>query len=541
MEKNLKNKLKKDLKVSEVVEEILVHDKYYKDKGYWNEIEERFCGNKSKRKLLKESVLKIYEFKYYDFEKIKKDFGGKIYERVAMFLTVLYNEHLDKRKFRDWDNVYMSTEDLKLYLKDDYNKILDKLSVLGKISIEKQTNIKYFKRGFCKYIKLNEGFRDGESESYDIRDIRNKKIEDEIRNFYFKKINKREGVEKYVEEVLDICSFDLGDELGEKNDYLAESKYMKEVDRLNNAFLSEKDRKEIEQKIGDKEIFIQEYLKNANDYYNCLMMKLNSIDWVRKYYYNIKVDEYGNRLSHIVSNMPKIYRKDLKIDGEEVVEIDIVSSQVAFLTILLNKLFNSGEELESFMSSSFGGKSFKDLKKEVGDKVNAPQLLIEKLELMYSEDSLNEQNGTELDLYKFMGLKLKGLRGISNDEIRTEMKGVFMGLLFGSTKFEKYKGKDRKEIINEVFGPDFFELLQSIEKLDVEGIKKKKYRNLSALLQREESQFLNTVMEELMEDKIKFLPLYDCLIVKKSDEERVKEAFATVISKNGFEGIVKVK
>ena len=66
-------------------------------------------------------------------------------------------------------------------------------------------------------------------------------------------------------------------------------------------------------------------------------MKLNSIDWVRKYYYNIKVDEYGNRLSHIVSNMPKIYRKDLKIDGEEVVEIDINASQPSFLCLLFEK------------------------------------------------------------------------------------------------------------------------------------------------------------------------------------------------------------
>ncbi len=541
MIKILKKKIKKNLKVSEAVEEVLINNKHYKNKGYWNEIEGRFCANKSKREILNESVLKIYEFKYYDFERIKKDFGSKIYEWVAMFLTVLYNEHFNGRKFSDWDNVYMSTEDLKLYLKDDYNKILDKLKDLEIISIDKQVNIKYFKRGFCKYIKLNEDFNNVEGKIYEERNIKQKKYEDRIMNFYLKTINEREGVEKYVEEVLDKCTFDLGDKLIDKNNELAESKYVKENDRLNNSFLSERDKKEIELKIGDKEKFEKEYLKHANDYYNGLMIKLNGIEWVRKYNYNIKVDVYGNRLSHIVSSMPKIYRKELKIDGEELVEIDIVSSQVAFLTILLNKLFDSGEEFESFMGSSFGGLSFDNLKKGVSENVNAPQLLIEKLEMMYSEDSLTEQMSSELDLYKFMGVKLKGLKAMGSDEIRTEMKGVFMGLLFGSTKFEKYKGKDRKEIIHEVFGPDFFELLQSIERLDVEGIEKKKYRNLSALLQREESKFLNEVMAELMKDEVKFLPLYDCLIVKKRDKERVEEAFNSVIAKNGYDGIIKVK
>ena len=77
--------------------------------------------------------------------------------------------------------------------------------------------------------------------------------------------------------------------------------------------------------------------------------------------------------------------------------------------------------------------------------------------------------------------------------------------------------------------------------MDVEGIEKKKYRNLSALLQREESKFVNEVMALLMKDEVKFLPLYDCLIVKKSDEDRVKEAFNSIIAKNGYDGIVKVK
>ena len=534
--------LKKDLKVSEVelVDEERIHNKRYKGKGYWNEFEGKYCKNKSKRVYLNESKIKIYDFNFYSIERIKKDFNYENWEDIAMFLTVLYKEHFNGYKFNDWGNVYMNTKKLKLYLRENYNKILDRLSELGIISVEKKRNVKYFNRGFCKYISLNKGFRVEEGEVYVEKGMVNKRREDAILKSYQDEINNREGVEKYVEGVLDTCEFDLGDKKDDKNKDLADKKFKKESSRLLNEFLSEKDRAEIELKISDENKFKEEYIKHANDYYDGLMMKLNGSDWERKFHYNIKVDEYGNRLSHIVSNMPKVYREELKINGEEVVEIDIVSSQVAFLTILLNKLFDTGDEFENFIESSFGGVKYSELKKEVSDKVNSPSVLMERLGMMYSDDSYNDRQESELDLYKFMGLKLKGIKGLSDDTIRTEMKGVFMGLLFGSTKFEKYKGKDRKEIINEVFGPDFFELLQSIERLDVEGIEKKKYRNLSALLQREESKFINEVMDNLMKDKVLFLPLYDCLIVKKGDKERVEQAFNSVITKNGYEGIIRV-
>ena len=95
--------------------------------------------------------------------------------------------------------------------------------------------------------------------------------------------------------------------------------------------------------------------------------------------------------------MPKKYRKSLKIDGEEVVEIDIVSSQVAFLLILLKKWFETDSDRRLYS--------------------NTPFMMIEKLEMMYTK-------GSRIDLYKYMALKLKGFKTIHNDDVRNEMKTV---------------------------------------------------------------------------------------------------------------------
>ena len=543
MKKKLKEEIKKDLKVrdieeGEVVEE-RIHNKWYKDRGFWNEFDGEYQANKSTKKYLEESELKIYDFKFYGIDRIKKDFDYKLWEKISMFLTELYNEHYNRYKFKDWKRIYMDADRIRLYLGKDYNKILDKLDKLGVIDLDKKIN-QHNAYQYVKYIGLSDGFRNVKGELFEEVNMTSESFQNSIFNYYYKKINNREGVEKFVEKVLDNSSFELSDiKRAELDLDIAESKFEEEINRLQSNYVSDKEKEEIKLNLEDKDKFIEDYLMYASHYYDGYLRKMNCIEGKRRFNYGIKVDEYGKRLSHIVSNMPKRYRKHLKIDEEEVVEVDIVSSQVAFLTILLNKLFNSEEDFNENNESSFGGVRISELKKEVSDKVRSPFILMDKLSMFYSEDNVKSTH--DLDLYKYMSMKLVSLKSIGDTNVRTDMKGVFMGLLFGSTKFEKYKGKNRKQIIDNVFGYDFFELLQSIERLDVEGIEKKKYRNLSALLQREESKFLNEVMAELMKDEVKFLPLYDCLITKKRDKERVEEAFNSVISKNGYVGIIKVK
>lgn len=501
-------------KVEKVVKkdvELRIHNKWYEEEGgYWNEFKGIF-GKKKSNELLKESEIKIFDFAYYSIDLIKVDFDHKYWEKIAMFLTTLYKKQFDNRNCSDWERVYFEAKVLRMYLGDDYNIILEKLSELRIIELNKEVS-RFNKSKNCKYLTLNRNFINVDGAVYVERNLISEKYQNSILRHFYKVQKQRIGIEKYIERVLDKCTFSLNDRNALDSE-IANDKFNKESQRLENPFVSDADKAKIVKKISDKELFIKDHKNIMNRYYEGLLSKLNSSYFVKNFEYNINNQAFGNRISHIFSSMPKKYRKSLKIDGEEVVEIDIVSSQVAFLLILLKKWFETDSDRRLYS--------------------NTPFMMIEKLEMMYTK-------GCRIDLYKYMALKLKGFKTIHNDNVRNEMKTVLMGLFYGSTKHKKYKGIDRKELISSLFGQGFFEVLEEIEKFDIEGINDDKHRNLSALLQREESIFLTEVMYHLMEDKILFLPLYDCLIVKKSDESKVTEAFNFIIEKNGFTDIVRL-
>ncbi len=502
--KQIENVMKKDV-------ELRIHNKKYVDEGgYWNEFKGIY-GKKKSKELLKDSVIKIYDFTYYGIELIKVDFDYKLWEKIAMFLTALYKKQFDNRNCADWEKVYFEAQVLRLYLGDDYNLILDRLSELGKIELHKEIS-KFNKSKNCKYIKLNKSFINVEGAVYLERNLISEKYQNSILGYFNKVQKQRKGIEKYIETVLDKCTFSLKDRNALDSE-IADDKFNKETQRLLNPYVSDADKAKIVKKISDKDLFIKDHRNIMNRYYEGLLSKLNSSNFIKNFEYNINNQAFGNRISHIFSSMPKKYRKSLIIDGEEVVEIDIVSSQVAFLLILLKKWFETDSDRRLYS--------------------NTPFMMIEKLEMMYTK-------GSRIDLYKYMALKLKGFKTIHNDDVRNEMKTVLMGLFYGSTKHKKYKGIDRKELISSLFGQGFFEVLEEIEKFEIEGINDDKHRNLSALLQREESIFLTEIMYHLMEDKIMFLPLYDCLIVKKSDASKVTESFNFIIEKNGFTDIIRL-
>jgi bifunctional DNA-binding transcriptional regulator/antitoxin component of YhaV-PrlF toxin-antitoxin module len=502
--KQIENVMKKDV-------ELRIHNKKYVDEGgYWNDYKGIF-GKKKSKELLKESVIKIYDFAYYGIDSIKVDFDYKYWEKIAMFLTALYKKQFDNRNCTDWEKVYFEAQVLRLYLGDDYNLILDRLSELGKIELHKEIS-KFNKSKNCKYLILNRNFINIEGAVYVERNLISEKYQNSILNHFNKVQKERKGIEKYIETVLDKCTFSLNDRNALDSE-IADDKFNKENQRLLNPYISDSDKANIVKKISNKDSFKRDHKNIMNRYYEGLMSKLNSNNIVKNFEYNINTQAFGNRISHIFSSMPKKYRKRLEIESKEVIEIDIVSSQVAFLLILLKKWFEADSDKRFY--------------------ANSPFMMMDKLEMIYSK-------GSKIDLYKYMALKINGLNALQNKEVRNEMKTILMGLFYGSTKHEKYKGRDRKELIISLFGIDFFEVLEEIEKFDIDGIDTKKYRNLSALLQREESEFLSEVMHKLINDKILFLPLYDCLIVKKSDEKKVTDAFNYIVEKNGFTDIIRL-
>ena len=136
-----------------------------------------------------------------------------------------------------------------------------------------------------------------------------------------------------------------------------------------------------------------------------------------------------------------------------------------------------------------------------------------------------------------MILKTKGIMHIRDKQYRVEMKTLFYQLIFGNP-INKIAGKSRRDLIIKIFGLDFYEFLEELSKGKL-GLDKN-YKNLSMLLQKEEAGFLNKVMLRLIDKELSFLPLYDSLIVKKSDADNVKSVFNDVIEELGLTGILKI-
>ena len=157
MNKVLKNKGKNNVDELNVIEEERIHNVWYKGKGFWSEFKGIYVKNRSKE-LFKESKLKIYDFKFYSIEQIKKDFDYKLWEKISMFLTVIYEEHLKGYSISNWQRVYMDAGSLRMYLGKDYDKILDRLDDLHIIDLEKRIN-KNNAYQYCRYIGLKEGFK----------------------------------------------------------------------------------------------------------------------------------------------------------------------------------------------------------------------------------------------------------------------------------------------------------------------------------------------------------------------------------------------
>jgi hypothetical protein len=214
-------------------------------------------------------------------------------------------------------------------------------------------------------------------------------------------------------------------------------------------------------------------------------------------------------------------RKQLTIDGEAVVELDIKSSQPSFLYVLIRKWF------ESRLTEDFKA----DPNQEIIDRtLNMP--------LSYKDRFDVVMGASNLDVYVYMAFKMYGINWKrTHPNARTEMKTLFYKLIFGNPK-DPIKGKPRQELVSFFFGFYMYEFISALALTDLGLELNKKYANLSALLQREEASFMADVMAEMYNNGVKFIPIYDSLIIKASDREKAKFHFNNIIRSHKLEGIL---
>ncbi len=480
---------------------------------YFNEITQREVCHRP-APILAQSDIKLYDFKNYRIHKIKSDYGH-LWEKVALTLTLLYEEGLSKGfSINDWPFLYWDYTKLKAVLGEGYLGILDKLEYDNFISTQEKRSTLNPERKW-NYLKLNLQFIQSEDSIISTKMLINPVYERTIIK-YFKRIKQNQTkLENYISDTLSATSIDIDDT--QKINIISQlvvAKKDKDAFMLENPFES-----------GDKVAKLKRNLKDSNYYINYerllistinrINIKLDKNNDISKSKHGVRKSKYGNRISHMCSNIPRELRSSLKIQGEKITEVDILTSQPSFLLSMIE---------DWFYKSDFGAKN----------------------NIVYPESFIKSYNLAQLDMdgvdfYEKMIINFKNRVGDINFT-RDQMKLLFMKVVFGDLGYEEIRGFNREGLIISFFGSDFYAFLESVNKLEVSGIdKSESYKNLSALLQRLESKFLEEVMNDLVTKRIMFLPLYDSLIVSQSDANIVKTSFYQIISKNNLNTFIRIK
>jgi hypothetical protein len=480
---------------------------------YFNEITQREVCHRP-APILDYSDIILYDFKYYSIKNIKSDYGH-LWEKVALALTLLYEEGLSKGfSINDWPYLYWDYTKLKVILGEGYLGILDKLEYDNFISSQEKRSTLNPERKW-NYFKLNLQFFQTEDAIISTKMLINPVYERTILT-YFKRIKlDQTRLENYISETLSATSIDI-DNTKKINiiSQLVVAKKAKDAYILENPFES-----------GDKVAKVKRNLKDSNYYINYERLLIRTINRVNvsleksndisKSKHGVRKSKYGDRISHMCSNIPRELRSSLRIQGEKITEVDIITSQPSFLLSMIE---------DWFYKSDFGTKN----------------------NIVYPESFIKSYNLAQLDMdgvdfYEKMILNFDANVGEINFS-RDQIKLLFMKVVFGDLYFESIRGFNREGLIIGLFGHEFYNFLQSVNKLNVEGIdKSESYKNLSALLQRKEAAFLEEVMDELMLKDIMFLPLYDSLMVKESEYWQVIMTYYKIIDKNNLNEFIRIK
>jgi hypothetical protein len=471
---------------------------------YYNEYLEKWGKYISKKVMKKKSDVKMYDFKVFSLEEIKKIYGKEKVERIGVFLSLIYERSfIEGYDEVDWLGVYFSSDDLKRLIGSDCNMIIKKLVNKGVLDYNSRYS-KYRVYRNLKYFKLGEVFLNGLSDDFKKVEIMDERFEKSLKEYFKRSFEGRKGVLKKIEVTLDKCDLVVED-LDLMIDEVFRKRLDKDVVTSESEYIGEEVKIEILNKLTDLDTFEKDYKRDLRSLYNAYMSIMQkSIIEEKRCLYRINRDDYGGRLYHLFSNIPRDFRKKIKIGGKEVVEIDIKASQPSFLCLL----FEKGSRLK--------------ITKGIFEKYNNEQYI-----------KIAKEYG--MDIYKYMAIMLKGKKFENDERVRANMKLIFFQLVFGKPR--SWLGMYRKkDVCDKLFGPEFYNFLSELASLDLEKGLSHKHKNLSYLLQKTECTFLNKLMEEMGD--IPFLPIHDSLMVRTTDANKVKKLFKKAIIDSKLEGII---
>uniref|UniRef100_UPI0040479424 hypothetical protein n=1 Tax=Polaribacter sp. TaxID=1920175 RepID=UPI0040479424 len=479
-------------------------------KKYFNEDSGKWVTRLNK-KVIDEKYIR-YEFSYWDDREIDKIFGYELVERVSKFISILFKKgiEVERRKGTRW--VYVESSKIcNGILGSNYIDVINELFNKGII------DVKYGVGKFGKdkkLYKLNENFF-GEDCERRVVYIRNTKL-----NRFLNKLNSGElsvgdARDEFIYWEIESCkkvdvvsnSDGVGIILRKRLDKRIELDW----DKRDWDFISNRERNKINQ--GWSENRRKDYLWNGRLSFELMKVELDEVKRGGVSFNGFSKDTNSGRYINIIINKEKEFRSVIKLDGENVVEVDMVNGYVSLFYRLLKgiKCIKKGDSpFDDYIKNIVG-----DI--EVDDFLN-------KYEMCFEGDVKGR-----IDFYKFLGLDLGVIDKNIGEVNRVYMKELILYLING----ERGDGL-RKRYLNDMFSYDElmekifckggFRVIEAIKSSDIsfklggrDYYGYEKFKNMSRVLMSMEVLTMKGIWRKMIDKKIHYISLYDGMLVRKSD------------------------
>ena len=512
--------------------------------------------NKYYNKVRYSKKFEMYDFEFFDVEKIDFFYGKKKKYRIGKFISLIYKKCIrsrnkDDRSYLNRNGfVYVSKREIEdlLGIRDNL-KLIRSLSKSGLIKFRREGRSKYDYNKKLWFFKLDDRFYSCKKSRIKIEDdLLNRRL-DKLNVFKKKKLGLGENIEvdkldKFVLYELYSCkNSNLNiQNLDEVIENRIENKLNEIRDRVSWIWISNKKRNKELSKISELENWKDEYRIELRNKYEIIIEDLdnlkngNYIELSESYF---KRDNYGKRLYNLYSRVIREYRDYVKIDNEDVVELDIKSCMISLLYVFIKEL-NSDSERSNLIVDVRN----KLLKLNNGNIENRNgNDFIDKFKIVFEEDGYFYSDNNEVifdDYYDF----IRSSYGI--EMYRSMSRRCFKDLLWSVLFSGKIKSKGikiGKENIDKIelrlLGNSGKNLINDIKRIDLrdwikdKGGRRKKYdsgKNVSLILMMMENNLMDGIREKLIDEDIKFISVFDSLMIKKSEGKKVLKMVNNMLS-----------
>ena len=492
----------------------------------------------------------LYEFESFGLDDIEGLYGKFRKYGVGKFLDLVYRKTIRKMSFeRDGDLlrnegfVYVSKGDIERYLGNGKDKdgeyywwkILKSLSSRGIIKYRRGGLNKFDANKMLWFIRISDDLSNSVKTKREIEDKNlikwmDKKNGEKVEKWLgVKTIGDKKKGDWLVGYEINVCkrsSIEI-DDLEGVIDYRISNKISELEDKSKWLWLSKKQKEGILDKLLDENKWVDGLKIEYRKKYEVL---LEDLEYLKSgEYYELsddyfKRDQFSGRIYNIYSNTIREYRKYIKIDGEDLVEIDFKNSIICQLFYMI-KLLLKGSELER--NTILNGVYMELDKLNKGYKSDDDRDIRLGFNYLSRWDYILDGNkDLEKDYYNFLLEEFRLSSGVSIS--RNSFKDLLFVILFGSEKKLKSMrlgNNDYGDLESLLLGDSKF-LIRDLKKISLFSWYKnrgyKKYKNVSMILFRLERSLMDVMSNIMIKNGFDYISLFDGFMVKKSEVKEIE-------------------